>query len=319
MENNNYMCSKFGTAVQKPNTPSGPGCPFGGNHQFAKKKIRKIIGIIILLYLLFFNISLVFGDDQWHRPGKDTAARAFYDRMVYIMGNLRETEYQHERYKDERYGIYKYDCSGFVSEFILEMVLKDHYKKLTAYTSINYPDDGRPKAHSYYEYFKKILNEEITDGHKYWKVFTSYKEIQPGDIIVTRYNKNWRHNADIENTGHVMMAWSFPKEINDKDEFSIYVIDSSSSKHGNDTRNTIRDNVDSETGIGKGKMWFKFNSNHRPIGYRWKSSGGCIYLRTIDDPSSTCNTVIEDTNVSKYRRLDGIIMARPIYNNTTTP
>lgn len=94
--------------------------------------MKKFIVMITLLCSLIFSVSLVFGERPAHRPEEGTAALLFYDRMVYIMGNLRDTEYVHRLNKvmNEDGGIYKYDCSGFVGEFILQQTLPTHYHDL---------------------------------------------------------------------------------------------------------------------------------------------------------------------------------------------
>ncbi|HII05890.1 MAG TPA: hypothetical protein HA349_00815 [Methanotrichaceae archaeon] len=303
----------------------------------------------------FELISEEFGDDTdedteegltrqrncSHRPQEGSAARVFYDRLVYIMGNLRVTEYVHSsgRVMDEDDGRYKYDCSGFVGDFILNQSLPDHYKDLDA-NDLN--DENRTLARGFYDYFSAILGDEANNKNDYWYVFRSYDEIQPGDIIVARYNEEWRDDminkwCGIASTGHVMVAWSFPvNSTTNKNEFWIYVIDSSNRGHCKDSRKAKYDNVDeiNKSGIGKGEMWFGYEpSTHQPIYYRWSSSTGCDYTlhnsKTICTAERCCDgKKCSDDNrkdkacVSKekcitegvyYERLEGIIMARPIW------
>ena len=118
-----------------------------------------------------------------------------------------------------------------------------------------------------------------------------------------------------------MVAWSFPDdESENEDEFSIYVIDSSGSGHDDDTRKTDRDNVFDEEGIGKGKMWFGNKDRNRPVYYRWSEYNGCKY--TLHEMTSNCGYESHDTNYclgwgdhnhKYFERLQGIIMARPIF------
>ncbi len=274
-----------------------------------------------------------------HRPEAGTAARAFYDRLVYIMGNLRDTEYVHSKYRvlDEDQGVYKYDCSGFVGDFILKEVLPQHYKDLDDNAAL-FHDDSHPRAWGFYDYFKDILGDKIENSNSHWKVFKLYEKIRPGDIIVAKYDEEWRKDMiDLcghASTGHVMVAWSFPVKstVNDN-EFWIKIIDSSGTGHGKDTRRTTYDGVDDESGIGKGKMWYGYNAGetsegvvyHRPIYYRWSMVDGCKY--TLHNMSTNCthprccngkkcsdcdkNKCIVDG--SYFERLQGIIIARPIF------
>lgn len=235
-----------------------------------------------------------------HRPPSETAARVFYDRLVYIMGNLRNTEYVHSsgRVMNEDEGVYKYDCSGFVGDFILKKVLPEHYDDLVDNAAMFY-DDSHPRAWGFYDYFKNILGDKAENSNNYWQVFKSYDKIQPGDIIVAKYDEGWRDDMiDLcghASTGHVMVAWSFPvpSSVNDN-EFWISIIDSSGSGHGKDTRRSTYDGVNDEDGIGKGKMWYGYNSKttpqgvnyHRPIYYRWSKVDGCKY--TLHSMSTNC-------------------------------
>jgi len=306
--------------------------------------MKKFIVMIALLCSLIFSISSAFGDRS-HRPAEGTAARLFYDRMVYIMGNLRDTEYVHlaEKVINEDDGIYKYDCSGFVGEFILQQTLSAHYQDLfdnaeRFHSVADSIADKRPRAWGFYDYFKEILGDEVENSNAYWYVFKSYEKIQPGDIIVAKYHEDWQKYLKDEkecasvSTGHVMLAWSFPviSTVN-TDEFWIYIIDSSGSGHGKDTRKTDYDNVNDEEGIGKGKMWYGFNTKtttdgkeyHRPIYYRWSAYDGCKY--TLHSMTSNCGYETGDVyycpgdpysslNHKYFERLQGIIMARPVGN-----
>lgn len=262
-------------------------------------------------------------DRKSHRPAEGTSARIFYDRLVYIMGNLRKTEYVHyeNRIMDEDNGIYKYDCSGFVGEFILKQVLLKHYEDLVGKAK-NFHKDYHLRAWGLYDYFDEILSKKAENKNKYWYVFTSIEKVQPGDIIVVKYDEKWRNSivdkCKSASTGHVMTAWSYP--VRSGKEFSLYVVDSSSSGHGNDTRRTTHDDVYGVNGIGKGRMWYGVDQkDQRPVYYRWSSSNGCQY--TLTDTKTNCSGKDKDLCCTgkncdypraHYERLQGIIMARPV-------
>ncbi len=272
------------------------------------------------------------------RPAEGTAARMFYDRLVYIMGNLRETEYVHHRQRimKEDEGIYKYDCSGFAGDFILKQVLPQHYEDLArnAKRFHSGKDDEHPRAWGFYDYFNEILSGRDESGNAYWYVFKSIEKIQPGDIIVVKYDEKWQasmiEKCKSASTGHVMIAWSPPVRTS-KEEFSICVVDSASSGHGKDTRRAghrkCKDSgflscrccpEDIITGIGKGKMWYGVNrEDNRPVYYRWRNSDGCKYTLTgmktdCDGNDGFCCTRNCKYPRKYYERLQGIIMARPL-------
>lgn len=302
------------------------------------------------------DVYLPTSGGRVHRPDENTAARLFYDRMVYIMGNMRDTKYVHHKDKvmDDDEGVYKYDCSGFVGEFILKQVLPNHYQDLVD-NAERFHADSHPRAWGFYDYFREILGDSDENSNAYWYVFKSIEKIQPGDIIVARYDDAWRDfmkgkECKHISTGHVMVAWSFPviSDCTDNERW-IYVIDSSGSGHAKDTRRTTYDDVNDETGIGKGKMWYGINQDDkRPIYYRWSKSKcqkGCKY--TLHSMSTNC-TVPRCCNGKKclkcidfggtfycdgenyfdcfdcdadkcihngkyFERLQGIILARPIF------
>ncbi|MEW5763676.1 MAG: hypothetical protein ACOYXN_09555 [Acidobacteriota bacterium] len=272
-----------------------------------------------------------------HRPPAGTPARAVYDRMAYVFGNLRQTEYVHhaQSVMAEDDGIYKYDCSGFVGEFVLEPASPLHYADLLANSLRLHPPDPtdpddpdlRPRAWGFYDYFREILAGRSENCNALWYVFTDHQKIQPGDILVVRYSDAWRSfmegkSCGSQSTGHVMLAWTFPvaSTVN-QDEFWIYVIDSAESGHGKDTRRSSYDDVSASDGVGKGKMWYGYDSTRRPVAYRWASASGCAY--TLTTGRSTCGYDSGDTDYCKdsdnsdlrheyYERLEGILLARPI-------
>jgi len=251
------------------------------------------------------------------------AARKFYDRVSYIMGNLRETGYVHfqDKIMDENNGIYKYDCSGFVGDFVLKPALPDHYEDLVKNVK-KFNRDDRPRARGFYDYFNQILSKKTENRNDYWYVFTSIEEIRPGDIIVAKYDEQWRksmiRNCKRADTGHIMVAWDYP--VRSGKEYSLYVVDSSGSGHSDDTRKSSYDIVPNTSGIGKGMMWYGVNQREgRPVYYRWSSSRGCRY--TLSDMKTNCDGEEKDLCCvgrdcdrphSYYQRLEGIIMVRPV-------
>jgi len=247
-------------------------------------------------------------------PSESSPAYLVVTRIDSILKNLKVTQYVHYcgHIMDEKKGIYKYDCSGFVGDFVLKVVLKNHYNNLDSATKKFHPDDLRPRAWGFYDYFRNILGDSFNVETKYWKVFTSIDSLQKGDIIVVRYSDKWRENKIksglTASTGHVMIAWS--KAVRESEnKVKILITDCSASGHYKDTRPVDNKDYPSDyhplnsSGIGSGWMWFGISTigDRRPYKYQWRSSTGKEYTLYSLNP--------EDTT---HGRIHGIILARPI-------
>ncbi len=247
-------------------------------------------------------------------PDPNSASYIMVGRIDYILHNMKETQYVHYcgHVMNEDKGIYKYDCSGFVGDFVLKQVLPAHYDDLMEASKRLHPGDNRPRAWAFYDYFRELLGDDDSVETTYWKVFKSIDEVRKGDIVVVRYDDEWRQeriDADKSaSTGHVMVAWSDAIQAGDN-KIKIKITDCSGSGHYNDTRPVDENNYPSyyhpvnSSGIGSGWMWYGISTlgDRRPYKYQWSSSTGKEYtLRSLKP------------NDSKYGRLEGIIMARPI-------
>ena len=253
-------------------------------------------------------------------PAPTTASAKMVERIYEILDNLVETQYVHNsgRVMDEANGIYKYDCSGFVGDFVIKQTMPNHYNDLIAANSAFHSSDSRPRAWLFYDYFRDILGDKEVAENSYWKVFTSIDSVKQGDIIVARYSDEWRAARKAEgksaSTGHVMVAWSPAYPVDGGKKALVLITDCAMSGHHNDTRTilvkeelfwgistTHEKNI---SGIGKGWMWFGISTlgDRRPYKYQWKSSTAHYYNLSSLESSE------------KYGRLKGIIMARPIGN-----
>ena len=239
------------------------------------------------------------------------------DRIKDILSNLVETQYVHfsGRVMDEAKGIYKYDCSGFVGDFVIKQTMPNHYNDLLAANNTLHPSDSRPRAWLFYDYFRESSVIRKVAENSYWKVFTSIDSVKKGDIIVSRYSDEWRASRiaaeKSASTGHVMVAWS--KAYNtDDNKVMIKITDCAMSGHHDDTRTilvkeelfwfistTHEENI---SGIGTGWMWFGISTlgDRRPYKYQWRSESAHYYnLQSLESDDY-------------FGRLKGIIMARPI-------
>lgn len=255
-----------------------------------------------------------------YKNNNSSPLNTLLEREKFILNNLEVTKYVHssDSIMDESRGIYNYDCSGFICEFAIKKCLPEHYQNLYDVYHIYHDADSRPRAWSFYDYFRDILGdnydaddiETCTAENEYWKVFTSIDSVKKGDLLISRYHDDWRTWYNSENgtwpsTGHVMTVWSTPLKVDGTDyEYDLKIMDSTSSPHGSDSREYSSSSADG-SGIGYGWMRFKVSTHasKRPYQYKWKPSSDNYY--TLYSSSGTTDN---------YNRIQGIIFARPISN-----
>lgn len=237
------------------------------------------------------------------RPDDGTNSWDIYARTKFILANVKHTAYVHFPGEiDESRGIYKYDCSGFVGEYVLSMVLPSHYNDLFTGAFMQYstgPDSLRPRAWGFYDYFDSLYVHNVNSA--YWHVFKDIDDLKQGDIIVAKYAEDWRPQyVEAEkkdaSTGHVMIAWYTRESEVDPNHTYVTVVDASGSGHNKDTRNTDDDGVTDKTGIGKGEMAY-VSDGDTVTGYYWSKSTGNLYG-------------IYTGKYDYYKRLQGVIFAR---------
>lgn len=253
----------------------------------------------------------------------NTPNAKFVNRCNYVWNNMTRTKYVHNSDKviDDVNGIYKFDCSGFVGQIVLDKVLPDHYADLDNHVKNIVGIDGvpmnvvRPLAATFYDYFRDeilVNTDNIVAENNYWKVFTSIDSLQKGDIIVVRYNDSWRQETDNSTTGHVMIAWEIGN-VNSDNVVEIQVMDATSSAHTvtADTRTMNSYPVAEElngkkSGIGFGRMKYLISTNghRRPYAYKWSLNSRYWYNLVEGDN-------ISEPDADKYDRVKGIIFARP--------
>lgn len=260
------------------------------------------------------NISPISGDSPHAK---------FVNRCIFVWINMNWTKYVHNKDKviDDATGVYKFDCSGFVGQIILDKVLSNHYTDLDNHVKNIDGIDGeqmnvvRPLAATFYDYFRDeiLVNpDSIVAENNYWKVFTSIDSLKRGDLIVVRYNDSWRQATKNKTTGHVMVAWDIG-DVNGNNVVEIQVMDATSSAHTEtaDTRTMNSPPVAEElngkkSGIGFGRMKYLISTNghRRPYAYKWSLNSSYWYNLFSGD-----NIVEPDSD--KYDRIKGIIFARP--------
>lgn len=171
---------------------------------------------------------------------------------------MNTSQYAYTTAVDEENGTYRYDCSGFVGYAL-------YRADSCAFNSI--PDE-RPDTGSFYSHIIRSVTEPGSSG---WMRVLSPRELLPGDIIV------WPRDLYGDgNAGHIMIVADNPAENPDRaGEILVRVIDSTTSRHANDTRSP------GEDGLGKGTIGIMTNESGMPVGYFWRG-GESPTLRETD-------------------------------------
>ena len=136
----------------------------------------------------------------------------------------------------------------------------------------------RPLVTTFYEYFDDILGENTEAENDNWKVFTSFDQLKKGDMIIARYNDNWRVEHNYSSTGHMMIAWNIGR-LNKNNEVEIQVMDATASAHtaSMDTLVVydvpVAELVDGKpSGIGFGFMKYMITDDAEGIAHAYKWS-----------------------------------------------
>jgi len=275
------------------------------------------------------HLTLTDENGNTYSPVVDTLGNVSYensgtsplDRLVrrekYILDNMTYTKYVHadDAFLDEQIGAYLYDCSGFTCEYVLKYSVYTHYLDLYNMYPLYHPADSRPRAWSFYDYFRDILgtnydpqiDSTCTAQNAHWKVFTNIDSVKRGDIIAVRYHDDWRSwyystNGEWPSTGHIMTVWGPPILIDTVNNiYQMKILDSSNSGHGDDSRDLTNNSLDG-SGYGHGWMLYRCSSyaSNRPYEYKWTPT------------STNWYELYTSSGTSDYTKIGGIIFARPI-------
>jgi hypothetical protein len=175
------------------------------------------------------------------------AAKSVHDEATRILGTIQLTAYKHDTDIDEKNGRFYCDCSGFVGYVLNRTVSKDDKKGPFG------NGNRRPLARDYERGFEKAP-ENPTGGAR-WQQIIRVADARPGDVIA------WRHEVPKpNNTGHVVIVDKTP--VVEKDGLvRMDIIDSTTLP----SADLIGDK--GKTGIGRRTMWFKADSDGRPVAY----------------------------------------------------
>ena len=199
----------------------------------------------VLIVLLCCSSYLQAADDSQLRFDNEKILTAAQN----ILKNLHETKYSHKTEVDTKAGKYFCDCSG-LGNVLLKVAAPESYESLPV-------EKGyvRPRAVSFYSAF---TNAFIPSRQPGWYQVRRVADAQPGDFIA------WRKRVveKGKTSGHVMIVLKKPLLESDG-SYRIEIMDSTSTRHSNDTRSPDR------TGVGTGTMWFTADESGVPEGYRW--------------------------------------------------
>jgi len=206
-----------------------------------------VLSLFIFAWLLagsfFFALAAVAGDVSRGEIIADAAER--------LLGDIRETHYQHKTYVVQSEGIYDMDCSGFV-DYLLKRVAPEQYASLPIE-----PGHPRPRAAMYFDLLNGLPGNPVTG----WKSINRLAEAQRGDIIAWALATSTQKPGD---TGNVVIVAAAPVLIN-SGQYGVSVYDSSGIHHDDDTR------PKTTSGIGKGVITFRVDDRGVPVGFQFNS------------------------------------------------
>ena len=197
-----------------------------------------------LLLLLLLTPSL---------PAAPTTAPSsrIHEETRRILTEARRTWYSHRTIVDPSTGTYAVDCSGLVC-IILQEAAPAHLDAIPIA-----PGEDRQRAVEFHDAFKAAATQP---ANRAWRKIERIADARPGDMIA------WRRNVITpgQNTGHIVIVDQPPADEGNG-LVRVSIIDSTSIAHHGDSRNA------SQSGVGRGTMWFKTDQQGRPIGVLWSS------------------------------------------------
>ena len=178
-----------------------------------------------------------------------------------ILAGSKQTQYSHKTHVDEAKGVFELDSSGLACD-ALKRVLPEHYRKIPVAGRMK-----RPHARDFHDLFVQAPPADRSPLG--WRQVSRLADARPGDILAYRTT-----DPAAKSTGHVVFLDSVAVP-DGAGQFRVTVIDSTISRHAQDTR------LKGHSGVGRGVMWFTVDAQGRPLGYRWASRTGTLRERRI--------------------------------------
>jgi hypothetical protein len=180
-----------------------------------------------------------------------TLGQNIADAAETLIGDIRETHYEHQTHVVQSDGIYDMDCSGFV-DYLMKRVAPEQYARLPIEAG-----HQRPRAATYFEFFHSLPGNPPAG----WKSIDQLTDARRGDIIAWALEASTQKPGD---TGHVVIVATPPVSTKAK-EYRVTVYDSSGIRHDADSR------PEGTSGIGKGVITIRVNDRGTPVGFQFSS------------------------------------------------
>lgn len=214
-----------------------------GNRPAQPESLSLFIFAWVVSGFLFFVMAAAAGEVSRGENIADAAEK--------LLGDIRETRYQHKTYVVQSQGIYDMDCSGFV-DYLLKRVAPEQYAHLPVE-----PGHLRPRAAVYFDLLHGLPDNNVPG----WKSIDRLEDAQRGDLIAWALAAATQKPGD---SGHVVIVAAPPVRTT-KGEYRVSVYDSSGIHHDDDTR------PESTSGIGKGVITFRVDDRGVPVGFQFSS------------------------------------------------
>lgn len=171
-----------------------------------------------------------------------------------LLGDVRETHYQHRTHIDKATGVYDMDCSGFV-DYLLKQVAPEKFSQIPVE-----PGHVRPRAVMYFQFLSRLRQRPVPG----WQAVNQLRDARRGDIIAWALQAPTREPGD---TGHVVIVATTPV-LKTRDSYGVEVYDSSGIRHDDDSR------PGHTSGVGSGVITFRVNRSGEPIAFQFNSRAG---------------------------------------------
>jgi hypothetical protein len=216
----------------------------GGKNQFAQSITGRSRSFFVSVLTASFFLTAASAKSV--NPGENIA-----DAAEKLIGDIRETHYQHETHVVQSAGVYDMDCSGFV-DFLLKRVAPDQYDRLPIE-----PGHARPRAVVYFELLDGLTRQDVPG----WQPIRQLADAKRGDLIAWALEASTQKPGD---TGHVVIV-AAPPVLAAPGEYRVEVYDSSGIRHDDDSR------PKGTSGIGKGVIIFRVDQQGMPVGFQFNS------------------------------------------------
>jgi hypothetical protein len=236
-----------GSRVKVPKRIPSRSCDIGhfgtGESRFAHSTAGPFFIFVSILVASFFLTAASAESTSRSENIADAAEK--------LIGDVRETHYQHKTYVVQSAGIYDMDCSGFV-DFLLKRIAPEQYDNLPIE-----PGHARPRAVVYFDLLEGLTRQGIPG----WQPIRRLADAKRGDLIAWALEASTQKPGD---TGHVVIVAAAPV-LTAAGEYRVGVYDSSGIGHDDDSR------PKGTSGIGKGVIIFRVDERGMPVGFQFNS------------------------------------------------